>query len=534
MAEIHLEVDDRSRLGDLDPSVAYLSGLDLAPWKSTWERSDSGWTLRFSETDSPRLHLPVKLNDDFQVMLSTATMRPGPRPYRLWLEIARGTVDRLRNRVSAWQVLDFVPSHRLRQEIERCSLEFCVAMGQHRDVAACERTAQSLIDQTLEAMDLAAEEYVAWQRDSAAAGSSNSSTLRGVWLDVERGSPHVGTAAQVADALDDLVNTVVVCPCWNEIEARPDQWNWSSVDERLAAANSRPWNVVLGPLLSFQRSAWPEWLLAQTDHVEIRRSVQRWVAKLMERYAGQVDLVILAEKVNLVDGLGWDGPTRLQLVIDAGTTLRRAVDNLPYVVGFTQPFSESQYRGVDYPAFHLADALLRANLEISGFALDFEFGGGPTDTRPRDLCQLIDRLAHWGSFGLPLVVSTSAEERSDAEWVALRAARAGFRESEPAERPASEETTREVKDDGNENNSRTFELSTTGPGAVDWVQPYFRRWLEILDSSGVVDAVFWSHALDSQGSARGLVNRDGEATHRARVFRQAFGLPDPHDTLPLG
>ncbi|MEZ6105753.1 MAG: hypothetical protein R3B96_06440 [Pirellulaceae bacterium] len=130
------------------------------------------------------------------------------------------------------------------------------------------------------------------------------------------------------------------------------------------------------------------------------------------------------------------------------------------------------------------------------------------------------------------MVSTAAEERSDAEWVALRAARAGFRQSEPAERPAGEETTRET--------SMTTTRTTagrsmpTGPGSVDWVQPYFRRWLEILDSSGVVDAVFWSHALDSEGSTRGLVNRDGEATHRARIFRQAFGLPDPHDTLPMG
>ncbi|MEZ6105751.1 MAG: hypothetical protein R3B96_06430 [Pirellulaceae bacterium] len=50
MAEIHLEVDDRSRLGDLDPSVAYLSGLDLA-LEVDLGAIGSGWTLRFSETD---------------------------------------------------------------------------------------------------------------------------------------------------------------------------------------------------------------------------------------------------------------------------------------------------------------------------------------------------------------------------------------------------------------------------------------------------------------------------------------------------
>lgn len=500
MAEINLEVLDRSRLGDLVPANCCLTHLDLAPWAVQWLPQPAGFTLQFSETDSPRLHVPFRWRGTCQVMLPTATLRPRKQPYRLLLEMARGTIDRLRNRVASWQVLEFRPSPTLKATIDACSVDFCRAMSLEQQPEACEKHSVALIDAGLAAMDLAAQEFVTWQRAEPAENpSGNSSTLRGTWLTVEPSSEALNEPLKVAAALDDLVNTVIVRPRWELIETRPNQWDWSSVDQLLSAANSRPWNVVLGPILSFQRSAWPEWLLALSDPTEIRRAVQRYVAKLMERYAGQVDLVMLAERVNMASGLKWDGPARLQLVIDAGTTLRRAVDNLPYVVGFAQPFSESQPRGVDYPAIHLADALLRANLEICGFALDFEFGDGPCDTRPRDLCQLVERLSHWSSFGLPLVVSTSSVERSEAE--CLEAS---------CKRPDDTECDELV-----------------------WGQPHFQRWLEILDASGVVDGVFWNHAFDSSRAGRGLLDRFGDPTERAKVLRKAFGLQDPNDTLPI-
>lgn len=500
MAEIHLEVLDRSRLGDLDPASAYLTHLDLAAWTAQWLPRPSGFTLQFSEKDSPRLHVPYRWRGNCQVMLPTATLRPRPQPYRLLLEVARGTIDRLRNRVASWQVMDFRPSPTLKQTIDACSLDFCRSMSLEHQPQACEKSSIALIDAGLAAMDLAASEFVSWQRsEQAEAAAGSSSTLRGTWLETDARSDKLDTPEKVTAALDDLVNTVIVRPRWELIETRPNQWDWSSIDPLLAAANSRPWNVVLGPVLSFQRSSWPEWLISLSDPTEIRRAVQRYVAKLMERFAGQVDLVILAERVNMASGLKWDGPARLQLVIDAGTTLRRAVDNLPYVVGFTQPFSENQPRGVDYPAFHLADALLRANLEICGFALDFEFGDGPSDTRPRDLCQLVERLSHWSSFGLPLVVSTSSSEQSEAERLA-----AACKDAEATE-----------------------------CDELIWGQPHFQRWLEILDASGVVDGVFWNHATDFSRSGRGLLDREGEPTERARVLRKAFGLPDPNDTMPI-
>jgi hypothetical protein len=506
MAEIHLTVDVPSRLVDFGSQTAYLSGLDLAPWPCAWSRSGNAWTLRYDQIDSPRLSATVSDGAASGWMLATATLRPRAAPYRLWLELARGTVDRLRNRVAAWEILGFVPSDTLRRQVGDCGLGFCDAIAAASDGRRCDELAIGTIDRAVGTIRAAAREYVEHLRLESVDAPAGSSTLRGTWFVDEPslatellGDDSPADLEGVASGLEGLVNTIAIAPDWRSIEGSPDHWNWDRLDRQIEAANRRSWNVVLGPLISFRRDRWPEWLVDSDDPNEIRRGVQRFVGRMMERYSGQVDLALLADRVNLPVDLAWEGPLRLQYVIDAGTTLRRAVDNLPFVVGFTQPFAESQPRGQDYPAFHLADALLRANLDVSGFALDFEFGNGFDQTRPRDLCQLLDRLQHWNSFGLPLVVATSQFAAED---------------DEEATHP---------------------EIAVDDAGAFDpaqWSQPAFGDWIELLDASRLVHAVFWNHPVDGSSTGRGLVDREGNPTANGRIFRRAFRLPAPDDTLP--
>ena len=450
--------------------------LDVAPWRTQWMPSPRGWTVKFDETDSPRLHAPVRLDAGPPLVISSATLRARSNPYRVWLELARGALDRLRNRIAGWQVQGFVLSEALQAQVRDITLAFCEAAMAATDGPRCDDLSHRVVVMTLEAMDRVVEEPGGWLRANATA-SGRSATLRGAWLLPPAGLAKSDDLELHAQRLEGLVNTIVVAPDWSSIEPRPNEWHWESLDAAIEVANRRSWNVVLGPFFSFRRECFPEWVLAGDDTTEIRRAVQRFVSQLMQRHASHVDLVLAVDQINRVDGLAWDGPLRLQLVIDAGATLRRSVENLPFVVGFTQPFSEDQPRGVDYPALHLADALLRANLELCGLAIDFTFGDGPGMTRPRDLFQLLERLGQWSSFGLPLVVGTN--------------------QAAP-ESPELEGT--QVRRD-------------------------FGRWLEVLDASPWVHGLFWQ-----PGGEREMLDRQGELTANGRLFQERCPLPSPHDT----
>ena len=92
--------------------------------------------------------------------------------------------------------------------------------------------------------------------------------------------------------------------------------------------------------------------------------------------------------------------------MDAAIGLRRVTDQLPFIVGVTQPFSECHAIEDEYPVLHVADGLLRSNIDLAGFALEIEFGTEPGQSWPRDACQLMDRIGQLGMFGLPMVVVT--------------------------------------------------------------------------------------------------------------------------------
>ncbi|MEC8241937.1 MAG: hypothetical protein VX084_12400, partial [Planctomycetota bacterium] len=187
-----------------------------------------------------------------------------------------------------------------------------------------------------------------------------------------------------------------------------EEWDWSSLDEQLAKANAYDWNVMLGPLLQFDRAWLPDWIVeSSSDFDEVRTAVQKFIIQVVKRCASEVDLCLLANRINRGGDTGWPAASRLQLIVDAAIGLRRVTDQLPFIVGVTQPFSECHVIEEEYPVFQIADGLLRSNIDLAGFALEIEFGTEPGQSWPRDACQLMDRIGQWGMFGLPMVVVTS-------------------------------------------------------------------------------------------------------------------------------
>jgi hypothetical protein len=473
MSQLRFVIHDRSRLPGVGEENGYLAGLDLNPWNATWEISEEGFSLVYDEEDSPKFHQQVIGSTGQVVTLVTSTLKPAAEPHQLWLELARGTVDRLRNRVAAWQVNGMVPSDPLAAKISECCKIFCTAIGQRSHWSDCERLSIAAIDLSLEAMDLAVAEYLRWVSESGPSESVASTTLCGTWLgDTEFGD------AQKAATLSRFFNTAAVAVNWKEIQPQAGEWDWSALDEKLDQANQQKWNVVLGPLLRFQRQFIPDWVFAlHDDFTEIRSAIQQFVTQVVKHCASKVDLCVLASSINLEYDTGWSGSTRLQLIIDAALGLRRAADNLPFIVGVSQPFSESQRRGDDYPILHLADGLLRANIDLCGFALELDFGLQSGRTWPRDPCQLVERLVQWSTLGLPIVVTTSQSVASDG-------------------------------------------ASAKGDGLRD-----FPLWLKLLDRTAAVHAVFWSPE-DAVSDDRHLLDSAGAPTEACDWIRRGFDLPE--------
>ena len=90
-------------------------------------------------------------------------------------------------------------------------------------------------------------------------------------------------------------------------------------------------------------------------------------------------------------------------------TVRRGDERSPVLLTIDQPWSEylrTDTHGIS--PLHFADALIRADLGLSGLALELNFDRWPGGTLPRDPIELNQLIDRWSMLGLPLMVILSA------------------------------------------------------------------------------------------------------------------------------
>jgi hypothetical protein len=113
------------------------------------------------------------------------------------------------------------------------------------------------------------------------------------------------------------------------------------------------------------------------------------------------------------DVLALSEEQRLQIVAQAIATIRKMDMQTPVIISFDQPWGEYlASKKLDLAPLHFADALVRADLGLSGLGLEINLGyqpGGSSLRNPLAYSQLID---HWSHLELPLLVSLTLPSSS--------------------------------------------------------------------------------------------------------------------------
>jgi hypothetical protein len=142
---------------------------------------------------------------------------------------------------------------------------------------------------------------------------------------------------------------------------------------------------------------------------------------VVSRYTGRVHLWHVASRVNNGQLLSLDEEGRLQLVARAVQVVRKIDPRTPVVVSFDQPWGEYLVdQEHDLAPLHYADALLRADLGISGFGLEINAGYWPRGSAHRPAFEYGKLVDLWSQLGLPLMILLSAPDRDDPDAQAAR------------------------------------------------------------------------------------------------------------------
>jgi hypothetical protein len=378
---------------------AYFCGPDRYLWQSRTSRTDEGLLVERSVPDSGYFYIPWEVAGRGELTLCTAWLMERDEPYHLHVELARGKLHQVRTQLAEWQAIGLTVSRPLAESVREAMHRFALAATAQHTPEQAAALADEAIAAAMDAADLLVEHYT---QQALHTRLRQNDKLK-VRLGINLGATSVPES--VARHLRRACNLVGVPFFWRQIEANERTFSWDVCDEQLAWGEANALEVCGGPLMSFDDLSLPDWLgLWEGDLANLMGCVREFLQRVVVRYRGRVDVWHCAARINTGEVLSLSLEDRLRLAVEATQTVRQLDPATPAILSFDQPWAEYMNRTDTDPPLYVADALLRAGLNVDGLGLEINLGyypGGSYVHDALDLSQLLDR---WGLLGVPLYV----------------------------------------------------------------------------------------------------------------------------------
>lgn len=467
MGVMRFLVPRRERLADDVGERAYLAGIDEIPWLCRARWTGDVLSIERSESDSGNLHIPYWVTGHGVRMLSTASLMERDRPYHLDVELARGTLNRLRNQLAQWDSPAFRLSASIATTIAQAHDHLSFAATRQDDpLAAADRAAQAT-QLACDAIEMVTASYVTQMIEARHRQSGKIGTLLGVNLG--NAVPNDTTGPLISAAF----NTALVPIVWRDIEAREGKHDWSVVDEQVEWCRARGLKVCSGPLLQVDKWSLPDWMFLwdPDDDESFRSCTADFIQAVVTRYRGKIQLWQCAAGLNVENEFEHSEEDRLRLAVLTIESIRRVDPRAPIIISIDQPWGSFMSREeCDLSPIHFADALVRAELGLAGLGLQINMGYAQHGTEPRDVLDLSRQIDRWSALGLPLLVSLTVPSSTADDPKARIAAKPLNYSDAPELTPDAQRT---------------------------WVDSYLRVMLGKQPLQGIV----WNQLLDSQPHA---------------------------------
>lgn len=418
MGVMRFTVPDPNCLSEEAISRAYVMGLDCIPTPSEKRLEYDQLIIEREIDESGNLHIPWDVDGFGQLLLSTASLMERDQPYLLPLELARGTVNRMRSKAEIWRMsgLDFPQDFEGRiREIYSAFSHAALAQKDPEDAShkaqACLRSASQMV------VDLGTE-Y-----------ASRILRLR------HEESPHLHTLLigklgdmKMPDNADPMFgaafNTAISSFSWRIVQPTPTEFAWQLFDKHMQICKRHGHRIFGGPLLQIDRSVMPDWLYEVEDDFDtLAHHVRRYIQATVTRYRDRVQAWHVAAGTNMQGSLNLSDEQRLRLTVQAVETTRHLDPKKPLIVSVGQPWGEYMTDGTHHlPPFHFAETLTRAELGIAGLGLEINYGYWPGGTSPRDILEIGHHIDLWSTLGLPLIVFVTAPSSTARDPLALQTA----------------------------------------------------------------------------------------------------------------
>ena len=233
--------------------TAFVSGIEGIPWASKNRIEDDCLIIDRTVDESGKLSIVWPTEEYGPIMLSTASLRCHETPYLLHLELARGTIHRIRGRGIDWQRLGLKIPEAFTSLMDRSVSAFVQAILSADDVERCMPLAQTAIDLAVSASKPLSRAFVSQSLQARHQTEKQLSTLLGIKLTPSR------AWVKDAEAIVPAINTINISMEMGQIETDAKSAALVLIDDQLEWARRNSLRIFGGPLLNLQAHAVPKW-----------------------------------------------------------------------------------------------------------------------------------------------------------------------------------------------------------------------------------------------------------------------------------
>ncbi len=427
-----------------------------------------------NRNESGKTFVPYLFPKYGELLIATGTLPERAASYSLLLELARGTLNRLRNQLSIWQEGGLEIADSIHEGTAHATTLLSHAITTDDDQEQDE-IAQLAVETAMDAIFELAKQF----GSEVTKFRQGNADMHPFWL-----------ANTVSD--DQPIEVGLGKDGFDLIRVRPEMLD--GTQQKLL-----PKRVIDGPFLDTSSHGLSE-ELTQMEDFQVRRN--HILSKTREHLNQLSPSVSLIHAVSGLNGMGHrhlSYPQQLEITTQILQVVEEANHEVPTLVSFDFPWAErlASAVGGSHP-LQIADSLLRQGSQISFLGVEVNLGYWPGGSVMRDPLQWIDMLDVWTQLGMPLVIILRAPTWSTT---------AG--EATPAGGETIDEKHVNVFD--HENDQQRIE--------------YLRTILPMLVARPAVHGLIWSQWLDSDDDRYPHAGLENSAGEMKTVYEVLKSLP---------
>jgi hypothetical protein len=330
------------------------------------------------------------------LMLSTTRLPDRDEPYNLNVELVRGQLAKLAQKLEDWGMYDFASAQEYLQEFQHTRELFVEALKQDEPARAAK-----MADEALDAAVTLGERLALFHGEILLSRRRQSPGPRfGCRVDL------FSMSDNYTNRLTEAFDFISVPMPWKHTEPKEHQYHWTQIDAWITWAARNRRHVHAGPLLSFDTNQVPEWIyIWEHDYDALRDLIYEHIQRVVRRYK-QVRVWNVVSGIHAVNSFNLSFDQLMELTRMSCLLVKKLAPRSQVMIDLALPFGEYYARNQrTIPPLLYADMAVQSGVKFDAFGVQVLQGVGVDGYHVRDLMQLSSLVDEFVSLSKSIHVS---------------------------------------------------------------------------------------------------------------------------------